>query len=282
MILKYSVQRLLMIIPVSLAISVVIFLIVHLLPGDPIDNLIRVGSSPEDRIALTAKYGLDRSLIEQYFLWIGQIMTGDFGQAIVLRRQTLGEADRILTLYTPDYGKLKVVAKGVLKPQSRKAGHVELFARSDVLIARGRSSLDVLSQAELIDSFPPIRRDLVRTTYAAHFVAAFVEELKQRSTTPGIVFSINIPKSTEAETAGVAVAPMAGIHLTFAYEELERDPEGRRFRPRIGLATEAPAGGDTEAFMRDMITVTPLQFDWTAYSTLDDLGSWGLSHQVAR
>jgi peptide/nickel transport system permease protein len=86
MILKYSLQRLLMIIPVSLAISVVIFLIVHLLPGDPIDNLIRVGSSPEDRIALTAKYGLDRSLIAQYFLWIGQIMTGDFGQAIVLRR----------------------------------------------------------------------------------------------------------------------------------------------------------------------------------------------------
>ncbi len=86
MIIKYSIQRLLMIIPVSLAISVVIFMIVHLLPGDPIDNLIRVGSSPEDRIALTAKYGLDRSLIEQYFLWIGQIMTGDFGQAIVLRR----------------------------------------------------------------------------------------------------------------------------------------------------------------------------------------------------
>ncbi len=62
MILKYSLQRLLMIIPVSLAISVVIFMIVHLLPGDPIDNLIRVGSSPEDRIALTAKYGLDRSI----------------------------------------------------------------------------------------------------------------------------------------------------------------------------------------------------------------------------
>jgi len=86
MILKYAIQRLLMIIPISLAISVVIFLIVHLLPGDPIDNLIRVGSSPEDKIALAAKYGLDRSLFEQYFLWIFQIMKGDFGQAIVLRR----------------------------------------------------------------------------------------------------------------------------------------------------------------------------------------------------
>jgi len=76
----------LMLIPVSLSISIVIFLIVHLLPGDPIDNLIRVGSSPEDRAALAAKYGLDRALIEQYFLWIGNILSGDFGQAIVLRR----------------------------------------------------------------------------------------------------------------------------------------------------------------------------------------------------
>jgi len=100
-------------------------------------------------------------------------------EAIVLRRQNLGEADRILTLYTPDYGKVKVVAKGVRKPQSHKAGHVELFARSDVLVARGRSSLDVLSQADLIDAFPPIRGDLIRTTYASHFVElldAFTEE----------------------------------------------------------------------------------------------------------
>jgi len=85
-IIKYSIQRLLMIIPVSLSISVFIFLIVHMLPGDPIDNLIRVGSSPADRIALIAKYGLDQSLFKQYIIWIGRIFTGDFGDAIVLRR----------------------------------------------------------------------------------------------------------------------------------------------------------------------------------------------------
>jgi len=86
MIVRYTLQRLLMLIPVSLSISMVIFLVVHLLPGDPIDNLMRVGSSPEDRAVLTAKYGLDRSLIEQYLLWIGNILSGDFGEAIVLRR----------------------------------------------------------------------------------------------------------------------------------------------------------------------------------------------------
>lgn len=86
MILRYTAQRLLMLIPVSISISIVIFMIVHLLPGDPIDNLIRVGSSPEDRAELVAKYGLDRSLIAQYFAWIGNMLRGDFGEAIVLRR----------------------------------------------------------------------------------------------------------------------------------------------------------------------------------------------------
>ncbi len=99
-------------------------------------------------------------------------------EAIVLRRHDLGETDRILTLYTRDHGKVKVVAKGVRKPASRKAGHVELFMRADVLIARGHS-LDVLTQAQMLDAFLPVRRDLVRTTYASHFVElldAFTEE----------------------------------------------------------------------------------------------------------
>ena len=57
-------------------------------------------------------------------------------EAVVLRRQDMGEADRLLTLYTPVWGKLRVVAKGVRKPASRKAGHVELFMHSSLLIAK--------------------------------------------------------------------------------------------------------------------------------------------------
>lgn len=99
-------------------------------------------------------------------------------EGIILRRHDLGETDRILTLYTRDHGKLKVVAKGIRKPSSRKAGHLELFMRSDLLIARGRS-LDIVTQAELVDAYPPLRTGLVRATYASHFVElldAFTEE----------------------------------------------------------------------------------------------------------
>ncbi len=86
MLLRYAGQRILMLIPVSIAISMVVFMIVHMLPGDPIDNLLRIGSSPEDRALMTAKYGLDQPIFTQYFLWIGAMLQGDFGQAIVLRR----------------------------------------------------------------------------------------------------------------------------------------------------------------------------------------------------
>jgi len=86
MLLRYTFHRLLMLIPVSISISFVIFMIVYALPGDPIDNLIRVGSSPEAREKLTIKYGLDKPLITQYFVWMGNMFRGDFGDAIVLRR----------------------------------------------------------------------------------------------------------------------------------------------------------------------------------------------------
>lgn len=117
--------------------------------------------------------------------------------------------------------------------------------------------------------------------YAARFVAGFVRELRQHPAMPGIVFSINIPRAIEAETAGVVVARMGGSQLTFGFDETVADG-ARTFRPRLGFASGAPAETDTDAFLRGMITITPLQFDWTAYSALETLKGWGLSQKVAR
>ncbi len=99
-------------------------------------------------------------------------------EAIILRRQDFGEADKLLTLYTPGLGKTRVLAKGVRKPKSRKAGHVELFTHSTLLIAKGRS-LDIVTQAETIHSFLPVRQELLRTSYAyyaAELLDQFTEE----------------------------------------------------------------------------------------------------------
>ncbi len=96
----------------------------------------------------------------------------------MLRRTDFGEADRLLTVLTPDRGKLRLIAKGARKPSSRKSGHVELFAHSQMLVAVGHE-LDIVTQAETIEPFVGLRRDLLRTTYAyylAELVDAFLAE----------------------------------------------------------------------------------------------------------
>jgi DNA repair protein RecO (recombination protein O) len=96
----------------------------------------------------------------------------------VLRRTDLGEADRLLTVFTPEHGKLKLVAKGARKPASRKSGHVELFSRGQFLVAVGRD-LDIITQAETVEAHRGLREDLLRTSYAyyiAELADAFTAE----------------------------------------------------------------------------------------------------------
>jgi DNA repair protein RecO (recombination protein O) len=100
-------------------------------------------------------------------------------EAIVLRRSDFGEADRMLTLFSRRYGKIRALAKGARKPQSRKTGHIELFMRTDFMFARGRN-IDLITQAELVEAYPRLRQDLVRTTYASYIV-----ELLDRFTVDG-------------------------------------------------------------------------------------------------
>jgi DNA repair protein RecO (recombination protein O) len=83
-------------------------------------------------------------------------------EAIIIKRIKLGEADRILTLYTPELGKLKAVAKGTRRPQSKLGGHVELLTHSHLMLARGRN-LDIITQAQTINNFLLIKDDLERT-----------------------------------------------------------------------------------------------------------------------
>lgn len=90
-------------------------------------------------------------------------------EVIVLKRTDFGEADRLLTLYTREFGKIRAIAKGARKPQSRKTGHVELFMRSNCFFAKGRD-LNILTQAEMVESYAALRDDLVRITYAAYAV----------------------------------------------------------------------------------------------------------------
>jgi DNA repair protein RecO (recombination protein O) len=97
--------------------------------------------------------------------------------AVILKRMDLGEADRIVTCYSRDAGKIRAVAKGVRRSTSRAAGHLEPFTLSDVLFAVGRE-LDVISQADTLESFRHVREDLILTTHA-YYLAEVVDLLTE-------------------------------------------------------------------------------------------------------
>lgn len=84
-------------------------------------------------------------------------------QAIILKRTDYGEADRILSLLTPDYGKLSLMAKGVRRVKSKLAGGIELFSVSEITFIKGRGDVGTLVSTRLVKHYEHIVGDLSRT-----------------------------------------------------------------------------------------------------------------------
>jgi len=95
-------------------------------------------------------------------------------EAIIIRKAKLGEADRILTLYTPQLGKIRVVAKGVRRPRSKLSGHLELLTHSMVSLVRGRN-LDTVTGSQTIASFLPLKSDL-QLTACGLYISELVDQ----------------------------------------------------------------------------------------------------------
>ncbi|HEX8968735.1 MAG TPA: DNA repair protein RecO [Chloroflexota bacterium] len=108
--------------------------------------------------------------------------------AVILKRMDLGEADRIVTLFSRDEGKIRAVARGARRTTSRSAGHLEPFTLSDVLFAAGRE-LDVISQVDTLEAFRTVREDLELTTHA-YYLAEVVDLLTEDRMENRAVFDI--------------------------------------------------------------------------------------------
>jgi len=99
-------------------------------------------------------------------------------EAIVLKHIPIGEADRLVTLYTPHLGKVRAVARGARRTKSKLAGHLEPLTRVQVLIRRGKT-LDTISQGETVMSNIDLRNDLWRMScglYMAELIERFTQE----------------------------------------------------------------------------------------------------------
>lgn len=78
---------------------------------------------------------------------------------VVLKRLHMGEADAVITFCTPERGKVRAMARGVKRPRSRLAGHLEPLTHCALMLAEGRS-FDIISGCETLGSFPAVRCDL--------------------------------------------------------------------------------------------------------------------------
>lgn len=88
-------------------------------------------------------------------------------QGIVLRRVNTQEVDRIITLFSLDKGKIRILAKGVRKINSRRAPHLEIFSHIKVVIYQGKQ-LFYLTEAETIENFTLLRKNFRKIAIAYH------------------------------------------------------------------------------------------------------------------
>ena len=95
--LRYVLFRLAMVVPLLIGLSLLVFLIGRVLPGDPVGLAAGPFATEEQRAAIAAEYGFDRSLVAQYWLYVTGVVEGDFGRSIITRRPVADD----LALYIP-------------------------------------------------------------------------------------------------------------------------------------------------------------------------------------
>ena len=89
--IAYIIKRLLSAIPVLLGISVIVFIIMALIPGDPATAILGSFATPENVEKLNRDLGLDKPMIQRYFIWLGNMLQGDFGRSFSLNKNVLDE-----------------------------------------------------------------------------------------------------------------------------------------------------------------------------------------------
>src|SRR5918912_4000527 len=88
--MAYVIRRLILTIPILLLVSIMVFSLIHLIPGDPATVILGQEATPEAKAALRHELGLDRPLIMQYLSWLGHVVRGDLGRSLVDRTPVAG------------------------------------------------------------------------------------------------------------------------------------------------------------------------------------------------
>jgi len=147
--LAYTVKRLILAVPVLLGLTVIVFLIMAMIPGDPASAILGSYATPENVERLNRQLGLDRGLVEQYFVWLGNLLQGDFGRSYNLNRPVI---DEVLERFS---------ATLILAGASLVLNHLVLPAVTLAVVATG--VIARLTRAAMLEV---LRQDYIRTARA--------------------------------------------------------------------------------------------------------------------
>src|SRR5258708_5568129 len=161
----YIFRRLLLLVPVSLFVSFITFMLVHLVPGDPARVLLGEDSTPEALAALRQQLGLNRPLYEQYARWLNQAIHGNLGESIQLHQPVLQAIIQRLPV-TVELGVAALLFSLVLAVPTGVAAAPSGGSRLDWLLTAGSllgtttppfvlGLLLILAFAVLVRAFPP-------------------------------------------------------------------------------------------------------------------------------
>jgi DNA repair protein RecO (recombination protein O) len=142
--------------------------------------------------------------------------------AIVLSRFDLGEADRVLTLITPEHGKLKAIAKGIRRPASRLGGSLEPFAELNVALARGRT-FDVVTEVRVGHAWLALR-DRLETAATAWYLAELADRSLEERHEARDLYAL-LRRAYELLDAGMAPGRVARWYEMHLADELGQRPE---------------------------------------------------------
>ncbi|MHB8509415.1 MAG: DNA repair protein RecO [Candidatus Dormibacteria bacterium] len=144
-------------------------------------------------------------------------------EAVILRKVDYGEADRILTLFTRERGKVPAIAKAVRKPKSRMSGQLDVFAHGQMQLAEGRN-MDVITQFQRIGDPRPLAQELVRSAAAAVVAEVADKVLEERHPQPDL-FTIVVQALEHLAEAGTQARVECAGFLMRMLAELGYAPE---------------------------------------------------------
>lgn len=213
-------------------------------------------------------------------------------EGIILTRTDFGEADRIITMITPDQGKLRLVARGVRRMKSKLAGGIELFSVSNITFIKGRGELDTLVSTRLIVHYEHIVKDIGRTMLGYDLI----KQLHKATEDEPEAEYFELLRQAFAALDDTAVEP-AVIRLWFAMQllrlgghtpNLRTDTTGealaadRRYNFSFDDMAFAPAPGGDGRFTANHIKFLRLGFSTDRTRVLSQVqGSAGLADDVA-